>query len=286
MHPLDELLESDRLGRLSLPVPGPGADPEDPAVSLHWLLRMAERTREARHGAEEHGAEEHGAEDGPEVERLAELLARRPARDESLGQLFIDAPSCLRRARAILDRVGAEAPILAVGDDDGVTIALALLGARALHAVDLDPRVLEFVAKIGEELSVSIEGTRADVLGAAVPMPLRGRFAAAITDPFRDLDGGLGFLTFASACLRPGGELFWVDHPEWNFEHERVRATMEALGWEVVETAEDLHAYPLSLAVFDAEEVSRGLAVELAWVRALVEQTSAWSHLLRLRRVS
>lgn len=255
------------LGALGIDPPGPGADPDDPAVSLWFLVTMAERTARASPAAV----------DPALVARLEEITSERPGRDEQLGQLHIDAASCLRRARAILDAVGAEdAPLIAIGDDDAVTIALGLLGASDVHAVDLDERLLFFLEARG------VSTTRADVLHGEVPQPLRRRFAAAVTDPFRDLDGGLGFLSFAAACVRDGGDLFWVDHPDWNFEHAEVRETLRALGWDVVESHEDLHAYPLPPGAF--EDVARAYPDHAGSIEALARRTLAWSSLYRLRR--
>ncbi len=260
MSDLDELLA--RAPRIE-----PGGDPDDPddpRTSLAWLLAMAARTRDARPAPVETSL----------VLTLEAELAARPDRDEALGQLFIDAASCLRRA-ALARREG---PVLAVGDDDGVSLALRLLGQPELAAVDLDERLLAFLAARG------IETHCADFLEGPVPPALRGRFAAAVTDPFRDLDGGLGFLCFAAACVRPGGELLWVDDPLWNPEHDEVVAAMARLDWHVADVQHDLHAYPLSLASFDPARVVEELAVDRAWIDALVARTSAWSSLYRLRR--
>lgn len=242
----------------------PSGDPDDPEVALGWLVRMARRTLDA----------DPSPVDPTHLIALRAALAERPARDDALGQLHIDAASCLRRAEQVL----ADGPILAVGDDDGVSLALELLDAGEVHVVDLDERLLAFLAP-------HVEGThRANVLEEAVPMELRARFASVVTDPFRDLDGGLGFLCFAAACVREGGDLFWVDHPDWNYEHADVRAAMSELGWEIVETHELVHAYPLSTESFDGTRIARELGVEAGWLRALTESTSAWSNLYRLRR--
>lgn len=239
-------------------------DPDDPHTSLAWLIAMAERTVAARPTPVD-----------PSLLRALERdLAARPPRDEALGQLHIDAASCLRRA-ALARRDG---PVIAVGDDDGVTLALRRLGHQDVCAVDLDDRLLAFLADHG------VETHRADFLAGPVPEPLRGRFRAAITDPFRDLDGGLGFLCFAAACLRPDGELLWVDEPLWNPEHDEVADAMRELGWRVAEVRHDVHAYPLSLDAFDPTRIVEALGVDRAWIEALVLATSAWSNVYRLVR--
>ncbi len=239
-------------------------DPDDPHTSLAWLLAMAERTVAARPTPV----------DPRLVAALERDLAARPAREEALGQLHVDAPSCLRRAALAL----RDGPVIAVGDDDGVTLALRRLGHHDVCAVDLDERLLAFLAARG------IETHRADFLAGPVPEALRGRFRVAITDPFRDLDGGLGFLCFAAACLQPDGELLWVDDPLWNPEHAAVAEAMAGLGWRVAEVRHDVHAYPLSTDSFDPDRIVTELGVDRAWITRVIEATSAWSNVYRLVR--
>lgn len=251
--------------------PEPGADPDDPRVGLWWLLRMAARTHR-RH-----------VEGLPPVD--AELLARfedrlktRPARAEEHGQLHIDPASTLRRARVIAERLAkAPGPVIAVGDDDAVTVALSLLGVGEVHAVDIDPRVLAY---LHDATRGFVRVHEADVLGGSVPEPLRSRFSVAVTDPFRDLDG-LGFLTFAAACLRrdSSSRLLWVDHPDWNFEHEEMQRTLQRLGWHLEETHPELHAYPLSAEAVRLQELQAAWNLDPAWLTRLVQETSGWSHL-------
>jgi len=242
------------------------SDPEDPAVSYDWLLGMARRTLDAP-----------PADADPHLtEQLSAQLADRPSRDEDLGQLHIDTASCLRRAAL----VRADGPVLAVGDDDGVTLALRLLGQSAVVAADLDERLLAFLGSRG------VETHRANFLEQAVPGVLRSRFASVVTDPFRDLDGGLGFLCFASACVRDGGDLYWVDDPDWNPEHDAVRSAMAQLGWRVMRVHNNVHAYPLSPENFVPDALVEGLGLDAEWLDALITHTSAWSNLYQLQRTT
>lgn len=252
------------------PRPSPGADEEDPRAGLHWLLTMAWRThRRLRDPL---------PSDPARAAALAYTLQTRPLRDDAHGQLFIDAPSLMRRAAAVM---AFGTPALAVGDDDALTLALHQAGADDLAAIDIDERVLGYL----EEASVgAIETHRIDVTRDPVPEVLRGRFATVVTDPFRDLDGGLSFLTWAAACLRPDGHLIWVDHPDWSYEQPEVLAAMESLGFELVAMREDVHAYPLTIALIRPDEVADALELDRGWLRAITELTHAWSSIYVLER--
>ena len=216
------ILASRAIGR-----PSPGSDPAEPDVATWWLLTMAAHT--AR-----------GAPFAPDPNLVARFASSifMPHADESLGQLAIDPASAIRRAMAVASVLDPDDPVLAVGDDDAVSVALRQLGMREVSAVDLDARVLRALETHG------VATHRADVLRSSVPEVLRGRFAAVITDPYRDVDGGLGFLCYGAACLRaePAGHLFWADSPDWNFEHAQVRAALERLGFAVEETSQNFTA--------------------------------------------
>lgn len=263
------ILDVDALESAGLPPSSAGADPDDPTVGLRFLLRMAARTLRSAHPAP----------DPTRLKRLAAALDSRPGRDDEHGQLFIDHASTLRRAD-VLRELAEGGPILAVGDDDGVTVALALDGATDLFAVDIDPRLIAFLRGHG------VTAQRADVFHEAVPDDLRARFAAVVTDPFRDLDGGVGFLSFAAACVRrdPPGRLLWVDHPDWNFEHHEVRRTLSALGFEVTRTDTDLHGYPLPLSISEPTRLAEANGLRPEALEQLARDTLAWSHLIVLER--
>jgi hypothetical protein len=264
-----------RLG-LSRPVVAHEEAQEDPRWLGWWLLKMAATTY-AR-----------CLEPWPDVDpgllrALEAWLEARPPRDEAHGQLHIDAASCLRRARAVHARLAqAPGPVLAVGDDDGVTIALALLGTRSLHAVDVDRRILAYLRQVGEHLGSPIEATEVDIFEAPLPGPLRRRCAAAVTDPLRSAEDGLPFLLFGAAALRRDAPswLFYADHPDWNFEHVEVATALSEAGLACLDVIEDLHAYPITPELFPRlQDTAAELGTAAEWLEALATHSAAWTHL-------
>ena len=271
----------ERIGELGLARPAAFAtQDEDPRAFLWWLLRMAGHTHRRL-------LDPMPAVDPELSRRLEELLARRPAEDAAHGQLHVDAQSVLRRAELVLERLsGSAGPVLAVGDDDGVTLALALLGARDLVAVDVDARLLEWIEASGRALGTSVDVVELDVFGAAVPASLAGECAAVVTDPARSFEDCDAFLRFGAACSRrePAGVLIWVDHPDWNFEHAEVLAALPGLGLACEETIELVHSYPLVPAWLpDPHDKALELGVDPAWLARLFEHTRAWSNAYVLR---
>lgn len=261
--------------------PEPGADDHaDVRHALWWLLRMAERTC-AR------ALDPLPSPDPALLERFTALLDPRPTRDEEYAQLHIDAASTLRRAEKVHAHVVQHpGPVLAVGDDDALTLALALMGTPELFAVDIDERILEFLASAAASIGQRIEVARVDVLDEPLPPALRRRCTAVIADPIRSLEPTLGFLLFGAAAMRRDApsHLFWADHPDWTFEHDQVVETLAGAGLKVVRTHEDLHAYPLEPGVIDLERVGRELSIDVAWLRELASLTRGWSSLYELAR--
>lgn len=255
--------------------PEPGADDEtDLRHALYWLLTMAEITHRRAPPPV----------DAELLARFEALLARRPTRDAEHAQLHIDPASSLRRAgvaRAFLER--SPGPVLAVGDDDAVTLALWLMGVRELFAVDIDPRILSFLS---EASGGAIATEEVDVLGGSLPAALRRRCSVVLTDPIRDMDATIAFLLFGAAALRreAPARMYWADHPAWSFEHAEVVSALAQAGLHVAEVHEELHAYPLERGVIDLERMSRELAIDRGWLEDLASATCAWSHLYALER--
>ena len=261
---------------------GFATEDDDPRAFLWWLERMAEHT-------ERRARERLPAVDGALLEAVRDALGARPAEQADHAQMHADAESTLRRALIVRDRAAhaphAGAPILAVGDDDGVSIALALLGERAA-AVDVDPRVLDWIAERSRALGVGIDLAAVDVFDDALPARFASACAAVVTDPPRSYDDALAFLRFGAAALAGDtAPLIWADQPDWNFEHEAVIAALPDLGLTLTETLDLVCSYPLSAAILpDPAAKARELDVDPAWLASLFARTRAWSNAYVLRR--
>lgn len=278
-QPVDLAARVDRyIASLSLARPAAhdtSAD-DDPRVFLWWLLRMAVPTYRRL-------VEPPPALDEGHLRQLEALLADRPSEDATHAQLHVDPASTLRRAALVRDRLPAgDGPVLAVGDDDGVTLALALLGVRGLAAVDIDPRLLDWLGDAAARLGATIDRERVDVFEAPVPRRFRGTCSAVITDPARSFEDCEAFLQFGGACLRADGtgRLAWADHPDWNFEYGLVVAALPELRLRLVEVVEDVHAYPLVGSWRpDPRQKAEELGVDAAWLEALLDRVKGWTHL-------
>lgn len=279
-YPRSVLDPEARIAELGLLRPAPfETDDDDPRAFLWWLLRMATHTRARR-------ASPLAAVDPHLLQRLEALVARRPTEDPAHAQLAVDAASTLRRALLARDRAGSGAgPILAVGDDDGVSLALALLGAEAA-AVDVDGRVLEWLVEGARSIGSEVDVAQVDVFDEAVPDRFTRRCAAVVTDPARSFEDCEAFLGFGAACLRTEAPLIWADHPDWNFEHDAVMESLARWSLRCDEVIELVHAYPLaSTWLPDPASKAAELGVDEGFLAELFAHTNAWTNAYVLRRM-
>ena len=257
---------------------GFGTEDDDPRAFLWWLERMAEHT-------ERRAREALPRLDDELLREVEAALASRPAEESDHAQMHADAESTLRRALLVRDRAIGTGPILAVGDDDGVSLALALLGAPAA-AVDVDPRVLDWIATRARALHLAVDLETVDVFDDPLPPRFARTCAAVVTDPPRSYDDTLAFLRFGAAALaHTKAPLVWADHPDWNFEHDAVLAALADLDLTLTETHELVCRYPLTRAILpDPAAKAAELSVDPAWLTALFARTRAWSNAYVLHR--
>jgi predicted RNA methylase len=269
--------------RIERPDPSDEAEIEDPRWLGYWLVAMARETARAEESADE-------SPPSSLARDLAALLERRPEADPSLGQLLIDPASVARRATVVAAYVAKHpGPVVALGDDDGVSLALALLGLRDVHAVDVDPRVLAFLDQAAASRGVSLETHQADFFADRVPEPLVHRAAAVITDPFRSVEDAAPFVAFALATLRRDAKswLLYADHEAWSFDHRSAKKMLRDAGLVEVTHKPRLHRYPLRHTLFPRlRETADALGVSSVWLEALALETSAWSDLFVWERPS
>lgn len=267
LQKLDEALDGEPNGAL---------DENDPRTLFRFLLRMA------RHELSEPSP---SISNPALLSRFESLIQTRPAESLHHAQLFIDTPSVLLRAETLL-RTRPKGPILALGDDDAVSLALLLLGAEKVEVADIDERILAFLSERARTLFAELPVHRVDVLEEEPGPQLLGRFEIVVTDPPRSYDDGLAFIAFAARCLHPSpsSRLYYADHEDWNDEHDRLVGALRGLGLELVERHANLARYPLIEAwIPSLEDRASALGLTADALRSLIRSIPARSHLYELR---
>jgi len=140
-------------------------------------------------------------------ETLVLAHARRKRFFEQVGQCPVLPETALRRALLVGDAedVG-QLDVLCLGDDDLVSIALAVLGHK-VTVYDIDDYLLSFLRASCKELDLNI-----DIVERDLRDPLRDdereRFDVFLTDPMSNRDCFEIFLSRAFTLLKPNGRGF------------------------------------------------------------------------------
>lgn len=151
------------------------------------------------------------AELGEAVERLSKLMEAGPGADMSLDQSHCTPQTKVRRVLA-LARAGVlpGGSLLLVGDDDMVSLAVAVVGevlnaplVRRLTVVDISEEILDYIAEVTAGFRIEVETVQHD-LREPLPARLRGVHDAAMTDPPYTAEGARLFLSRVVEGLRPG----------------------------------------------------------------------------------
>jgi hypothetical protein len=91
--------------------------------------------------------------------------------------------------------------ILCIGDDDFVSVVLALAIPNEIVVLDLDPQVITLIQQAARQHHLRITCQRVDIR-KPLPESLSSSFDLVVTDPIYSIDGMLLFLSVAEACLR------------------------------------------------------------------------------------
>ncbi len=187
----------------------------------------------------------------PELEFADEFLRMvrgRPLPLEEYDQGYIAPEDVLLRAGFMLERGDvAGRSILLIGDDDLLSIALALTGvAKRVHALDADSRVVEFINSAASELDAELE---AEVYDVRKPLPeeLAGEFDVFVTDPVETLPGITLFLSRGAEGLRGRGcsGYFGLTTLEAGVgKWYRIQGVLQEMGFAITDIRRRFSVYP------------------------------------------
>ncbi len=135
--------------------------------------------------------------------RFNDIVQNRPLPVAKYDQGFMRAEDAVARV-AFIHRMGdlARRDLLLIGDDDLVSIALAITGlAGRIAVIDIDDRLQEFIERANREYQFDIEFHQLD-LRQPLPPEFLAQFDTFITDPVETLPGIELFLSRAASSLR------------------------------------------------------------------------------------
>lgn len=213
------------------------------------------------------------APDEKVLQRFLDLLQPYPEASLEYSQGSVDPASSLRRAESVHRLLGGRGRVLVMGDDDATSLALSLLGDYEIEVIDIDPRIIEWLASMG------VKGRVQDL--RLLPDSYAERFEAVITDPAADQELAGEFLKAAVTCLGPDGWLFWADHPDWNQGALTLLEQARTFGLELLERQPNWHCYVPHVI---SDSTARHFQIPAEWFHKLVQHARVWSHLYILRK--
>jgi predicted methyltransferase/DNA-directed RNA polymerase subunit RPC12/RpoP len=188
----------------------------------------------------------------PTAERLDALILQTPQVDVSLDQSHSTADTKLRRVLHLMrtDALPAES-VLFVGDDDLMSLTVALVGAalgtplaRRLVVLDNHEPMLAFLRANLDDAGVENEVVRHD-LRDPIPAHLEREFDVAVTDPPYTVEGGLLFVSRAVEGLRqrPSCDLLLSFGPKGPDDALAIQRTLAELNLAVLTLLRNFNAY-------------------------------------------
>lgn len=177
-----------------------------------------------------------------------------PLSDRASKQLFrpFNQMPCTRgtaqrRVAKVRELLKPEDPILLLGDDDLVSVELALAGFKNVTAVDIDPKVLEEIQRLCKDMDLTVRTVQQDLTKPA-PASLYAPYELVLFDPEYSLAGVTFFLDAAMELTRgrSGTRMLLSVHlmsllrgglPE-------LQALFDRHGLEVREFHQGFNAYP------------------------------------------
>lgn len=140
------------------------------------------------------------------LEQFEDIARERPKAVEEYDQGFISTPGVIKRARFMFQRGDLwDSKILILGDDDLLSLALALTGLPAhIQVLEIDQRLNSFINSKARELNLPLSAETFDVQ-YPLDNKLQQNFDCFLTDPVETLSGFQLFLSRGVSSLQAPG---------------------------------------------------------------------------------
>ncbi|MEM1674560.1 MAG: bis-aminopropyl spermidine synthase family protein [Candidatus Bathyarchaeia archaeon] len=140
------------------------------------------------------------------AKKFSEIVKDRPQPDVNFFQGYMCERDVIARV-ALMHYYNdlADKSIVLIGDDDLLSIALALTNLPSrIVVLDIDARLGEYLSRVCGKYGLNIEFQQYDVSNP-LPKDLIGKFNVFSSEPLETLSGLRAFLSRGVACLSEGG---------------------------------------------------------------------------------
>lgn len=175
------------------------------------------------------------------LRQVRDLHARRKLFVAYYGQTSCLPECALARIHLLMQRVPPPARVLLIGDDDFLSVPLALLGYD-VTVFDIDEDLVRYLGQAAADHGVTVDLRMLDLL-QPLPPDVLGAFDAVLTDPMSHVNCFTVFLGRGLAALTPGRPLFTCVHAMGRTALHQVLADLPA---HVVAWHKGVSAYYIS----------------------------------------
>ena len=191
------------------------------------------------------------------LDEFKEIVKNRPLPVADYDQGYIHEEDLMQRVEFIYERGDLEcAKIAVIGDDDLISIALALTKMPDEITVwEIDDRLINFINKVAEERDFPIKAYKFDVRHD-VPEQFRRKHDIFITDPVETLPGITLFLSRATDTIVDGGAgYFGLTHIEASLKKwAEIEKLLLDMNFIITDMLRDFNVYPMKNNLEISEE--------------------------------
>lgn len=216
---------------------------------------------------------------------IASLQKQFRVKSHRLHQLPCSPATTTKRVELIKEHLTPTSRILCLGDDDFVSVALALAVPNEITALDLDPQVITMIEQVAQQHHLRIACQRADIR-----KPLPDHFYAAydvvVTDPIYSVQEMLLFLSVAESCLRKSADSYLLScgsRPMAGAAWSRVEEWAASRGLVIHEFLSGFNEYPKTARTQTALNLAERLFCHSSLTRACVGIPFVYSDLVVFR---
>jgi len=222
------------------------------------------------------------------LSQLEELLKERPPTTPKYFQGNIDVESAVAKVYQIEAFDGlAGKQITVVGDDDYLSLALALTGLpERIVVLEIDERIAEFIERCARERDFPVDVHTYNVEDP-LPQGLIGQSDLFTTEPLETVSGFLTFFSRGAATLKPGGvgyvglTTLECSRPKW----KRIQEEILKMGFVITDLKRRFSHYPMEYP--EDEEYVEQLLKALHFKPRPEREDAIWyfAHLIRAEAV-
>ncbi|MEM3874800.1 MAG: bis-aminopropyl spermidine synthase family protein [Candidatus Bathyarchaeia archaeon] len=200
------------------------------------------------------------------LEKFKKIAEKRPSPSLNFFQGYMLEQDVVARA-ALMHYYGDldQKEIVLIGDDDLLSIALALTGLPSrITVLDIDKRLGDFLQEVNKDYGFNIEFVEYNV-AEPLPKELRRKFDTFSSEPLETVSGLKAFITRGVACLKESGVgYFGLTHYEASLKKWLVvQKLLAKMNCVITDIIQGFSVYPMDYGTANYEEFAYDLGFKV-----------------------